>query len=277
MKKLVSAALIAASFSGAVVAQDAPVKAPAVEAVQAKIDALGWSEGVKLGVYGLNQQLQDAYPNSGLTLVGLQNPRGENVFLVDETGTFMLPINQGQVLTESGLTPMQSVIADFSLNASSAPKWPSHDLPEGVEKTGDLYVFTDPTCGYCGKLESELDEYLQAGVVVHSVPYPRSGIVDRSLPGFSMWEAALCEENPAKAYNEFILKERDVPVDLEISETCTNTVVAGYSIGRLLGVTGTPFLHFKGVSGEMMTKNGYLPANIMLQELRVIPRQPVQQ
>lgn len=105
-----------------------------------------------------------------------------------------------------------------------------------------VYVFTDPTCGYCRKLHHELAEYQAQGITITYLPYPRGG-----KGGF--------------AYKELIdvwcSKDRQVAIDLakndrgeeiktaegyKIDESCNAVVDKGSELGNKLGITGTPSL-----------------------------------
>ena len=47
---------------------------------------------------------------------------------------------------------------------------------EPKEKKTDIYVFTDVDCGYCRKLHSEITNYLENGIQVNYLAYPREGL-----------------------------------------------------------------------------------------------------
>lgn len=105
-----------------------------------------------------------------------------------------------------------------------------------------VYVFTDPTCGYCRKLHQGLAEYQAQGITITYLPFPRGG-----KGGF--------------AYNELVdvwcSKDKRVAIDLakndrgeeiktaegyNINESCKAVVDKGYELGNKLGITGTPSL-----------------------------------
>jgi len=267
MKKMLIAALVAATCSGSVFAQD-EVGNNAKANLEAKVERLGWGGLVDISVDKMNNALKEKYPNTGLTLMSLENARGKNIFFVDETATYMLKVQDGQVFTENGLVSLQSILVDMALK-SSETEWPSHTLPDGVNKSGDMYVFTDPTCGYCAKLERELDSYLESGVKVHYIPFPRAGVSDIENPAFKTWAVAMCDEAPAVAYRSYTTRQKDMPVDASYTEDCADKIKEGYGMAKTLGLSGTPFIYYQGVGGNTVTKGGYLPVDIMLQELGV--------
>ena len=120
-----------------------------------------------------------------------------------------------------------------------------------------LTVFTDIDCGYCRKLHAEMAQYNEQGIRVRYMFFPRSG------PGSESFQKAIwvwCAEDRQKAMTAAKSGE-----DIEHRE-CDNPVLDHYSLGRQMGVCGTPALVLE--SGRMVP--GYVPAErlrTMLDEL----------
>ncbi|WP_447018477.1 thioredoxin fold domain-containing protein [Shewanella algae] len=115
-------------------------------------------------------------------------------------------------------------------------------------------VFTDPTCGYCRKLHSEIAEYNKLGITIAYAAFPRGGVnseMDKILK--DVW----CSTNPAealtKAKNDMALPHR----------ACKNPVDQMYRVGESLGINGTPALIMP--NGEMAP--GYVPPHQLFQTL----------
>jgi thiol:disulfide interchange protein DsbC len=115
-------------------------------------------------------------------------------------------------------------------------------------------VFTDPTCGYCRKLHSEIEQYNALGITIAYAAFPRAGInsdMDKILK--NVW----CSKNQNQAITN---AKNDIAVP---HATCNNPVDQMYSIGESLGVNGTPAIILP--NGDMVP--GYRPAQQLLQTL----------
>lgn len=206
------------------------------------------------------------------------------VMFEKETGSGMVPVKvsgqqyftdslaqvliqpTGLIVTKAsgGVIRGNEVIVDYLFDEHKGSSWASSKVVDGVTKKADLYVFTDPTCGYCQKVEQELDTYLMNGIEVHKIPFPRAGLNIQSA-GYQKWLAASCSEDPAKAYGEMILGTDGgkYPVPTDLTQECVKIVEDGYNFGLEVGVKGTPFIYGKTVNGESVMFNGYNPvANI---------------
>ncbi len=125
--------------------------------------------------------------------------------------------------------------------------------PEG-EVRHTVTVFTDIDCGYCRKLHREMASYLDEGIRVRYLAFPRAGIGSESYQkAVSVW----CSEDTRDAMTR-AKRGEDVG-----SLSCPNPVAQHYQLGRELGVTGTPSLVLE--SGRLMP--GYLPATRLAQIL----------
>jgi thiol:disulfide interchange protein DsbC len=115
-------------------------------------------------------------------------------------------------------------------------------------------VFTDPTCGYCRKLHSEIDGYNALGITIAYAAFPRGGInseMDRLLK--DVW----CANDQKQALT-------DAKNDVAIAKgTCNTPVDQMYSIGESLGINGTPAIILP--NGDMVP--GYRPPEQLLQTL----------
>lgn len=125
---------------------------------------------------------------------------------------------------------------------------------EPEKPTHTVTVFTDVDCGYCAKLHSEMQSYLDAGIRVRYLAFPRAGIGSESYERIvSVW----CAEDQRQAMTD-AKAGRDVPRNL-----CPNPVSTHYEMGQLVGVRGTPTIVLD--SGDVVP--GYLPAPRLLEAL----------
>jgi thiol:disulfide interchange protein DsbC len=117
-----------------------------------------------------------------------------------------------------------------------------------------ITVFTDIDCGYCRKLHSEIQDYLDAGIRVRYMFFPRAGA------GSTSWrkaEAVWCAEDRREALTA---AKKDKPIEMK---TCDNPIREHMALVKKLGARGTPFIVLE--DGE--TQPGYVPARKLAQAL----------
>lgn len=126
----------------------------------------------------------------------------------------------------------------------------------GVEK-GQVYVFTDTSCGYCVKFHSEVPELNSKGITVKYAAWPRSGA--ESAPGKLMRDV-WCSADRRDAMNKAKTRQ---PVE-SVGKDCSNQVILDQiELGHRMGVDGTPAVFDK--QGRKL--GGYVPANALVQIL----------
>lgn len=132
------------------------------------------------------------------------------------------------------------------------------------DDTDEIIVFTDPSCGYCKKLHSEMEQYLEEGITVKYLPYPRGG--ERNEAAFNALVSAYCSVDRKAALHQ--VKSSTTPLVLPETVTgeelakCKDIVNHYYDFGSSLGVSGTPAIFDK--NGKQV--GGYVPA----QNLKVL-------
>ncbi|MFY8350126.1 bifunctional protein-disulfide isomerase/oxidoreductase DsbC [Pseudoalteromonas sp. SSM20] len=109
-------------------------------------------------------------------------------------------------------------------------------------------IFTDITCGYCRKLHRELEDYLDAGITVQYLAYPRAGIPSK---GFDDLQDIWCAKDAAKALTDAKAGEDVVDV-----AACNAPVKEQFEMGQSFGITGTPAIILE--DGTLIP--GYQPA-----------------
>lgn len=130
-----------------------------------------------------------------------------------------------------------------------------------------IYVFTDVDCGYCRKLNSQMNAYADQGqqkpgytdlgIEVRYLAYPRAGIPS---PSATKLVTAWCSKDRQKALT-MLKEDQAVP-----AATCTNPVAAQFELGGKIGVNGTPAIWMP--NGEL--KPGYLPPDALAKELGIL-------
>jgi len=182
---------------------------------------------------------------------------GGRRFLADSEGKTLTEPNSLYIINGDGVVRAGDILVDMDFQ--SPRDWPTLELPPGVVKQGDLYVVSDPTCGYCNKVDDEAFTYLENGIQVHYIPWPRSGL-STNAPAYQKWAAAVCSENPGLAYHEISLGKGDkYEVPLDMNSACLDIIKEGYNFGLSIGVSGTPFMYGLSTDGTSFAQPGYVP------------------
>lgn len=108
-------------------------------------------------------------------------------------------------------------------------------------------VFTDVDCAYCRKLHSQIDEYMDKGIEVRYLLYPRNGPASKA---WSTSEEVWCAKDRGEA-----LTLAKLDREFETSQCDASTITDHYGLGRDIGLSGTPAIVLE--DGTMIA--GYLP------------------
>ena len=117
-----------------------------------------------------------------------------------------------------------------------------------------IYVFTDTDCGYCRKLHRDVPELNSMGIAVRYLAYPRTGV--DSIIGDEM-RNVWCADDRQKALTAAKNREQ-----IE-SKLCDAPIARHYSIGKELGVTGTPAIFLE--NGIKLP--GYIPPDEIYRQI----------
>jgi thiol:disulfide interchange protein DsbC len=125
------------------------------------------------------------------------------------------------------------------------------------EKKGEIFVFTDPDCGYCRKLHTEVPELTALGVEVHYLAWPRAGVESGTGKKMSnIW----CAEDQLGAMD--LAKQGKNPPD---QESCEHPIKEHLELGVKLGVRGTPAIFLS--DGRQI--GGYKAAKAIAEDLGI--------
>ena len=145
--------------------------------------------------------------------------------LTDMTGPKLARAQGASVETETSAAEGQP-IAVASLPLGDALKF--------VQGNGSraLYVFSDPGCSFCRRLEPELAKL--EDVTIHTFVIPFQG---RQLP-----QSVLCAADPSKAWHALMLDGDSS--GLSPRADCASPLDRNLELARQLGVSGTPTLFY---------------------------------
>lgn len=166
---------------------------------------------------------------------------GDHIFYTDKTAHYLIDGNMFDLKMRRNLTEARARVL-FAADFNNLP----FDLAvKKIKGNGSrkLAYFTDPNCGYCKKLEQELQNVTD--VTLYLFLYP---IFEGSAEKV---QAIWCSDNKVKAWDNLMLK--GVQPEVGKCETPSNKVLA---LGKKLRVNGTPALIF--ANGTI--NPGYMPA-----------------
>ncbi|WP_417684862.1 bifunctional protein-disulfide isomerase/oxidoreductase DsbC [Pseudidiomarina gelatinasegens] len=118
-----------------------------------------------------------------------------------------------------------------------------------------IHVFTDTSCGYCRQLHERIDEYLDAGITVRYLAWPRNGLQSKAAVDL---QNAWCADDQQAALTA---AKNDEEVALAM---CNDPVAMHFALGQKFGVRGTPAIVLE--SGRLLP--GFVPPERLLPELQ---------
>jgi len=197
---------------------------------------------------GLDVETIADSPVSGLVQVSTN--RG--LFYVSENGQYLL---QARVFNIDEEMRNETELALSGLRKEGVKEMESSSITfKAKNEKHEISVFTDITCGYCRKFHNEIDELNDAGITVHYLAFPRSGLNSENYNDMvSVW----CAKDPQKA-----LTKAKAGNDVA-SASCKNKVAEQYMLGQKLGVNGTPNIVLP--DGSLIP--GYQPAALLTKAL----------
>ena len=128
--------------------------------------------------------------------------------------------------------------------------------PEKVKYS--ISVFTDVDCTYCRRLHSQINEYLEQGIQIRYLLYPRNG------PKSASWiksEQVWCAGDRNEA-----LTMAKLDKDFQTRPCDASMVSTHYLMGQDVGFRGTPAIVFD--NGQLVS--GYVPALQLSKQLASI-------
>ena len=184
--------------------------------------------------------LKQKYPETTFTSVVPAPVRGlyevvigRRIVYTDASGRYFMYGSLVDMKNNQDLTAAR--VADIS--RVDVSKLPLHDALMRINGKGrrTMYLFSDPDCPYCGRLEPELDKL--DDVTIYVFPFPLESLhSDAARKAQAIW----CEANEKKRlelWHRVVLKAQDV-----VTAECPNPLKRNLALGEALGVLGTPTL-----------------------------------
>ena len=187
----------------------------------------------------VEKRIRDLYPATKIAAVRETPAKGiyevvmgRNVAYTDEAGRYMIFGHLYDMKEQKDLTA--SVLE--ALNKVDTSLFPKEDAIKKVQGKGErtLFVFSDPDCPYCKRLEAELAKV--DNVTIYTLLYPLEGLhPDARRKAEAIW----CAKDRAKAWEEFMANGK-----LPDASGCETPIDRNLRLGNTLGVNGTPTIIF---------------------------------
>lgn len=170
---------------------------------------------------------------------------GAQVLYISPDGRYIIQGDLIDLKNKENITEEARAIQRAKLVKSIKDKNAIIFSPKVVKHT--ITVFTDIDCGYCRKLHRERNTYLDRGIRIRYLSFPRAGLYSSSYyKAVTVW----CSKDRKKALTE-------AKAGMKLKRlNCDNPVKSDMALAEKFGVTGTPTIVLD--SGEVIP--GYVPA-----------------
>ena len=175
--------------------------------------------------------------------------KGSIVAYVSADGRYLLQgdlidLDRGVNLTELSRNDARRVLVASLKDEDSI-------LFSPAEVKHSVTVFTDIDCTYCRKLHSEIDQYMNQGIAVRYVLYPRNG---RRSQAWTTSENVWCSKDRNNA-----LTAAKLDREFQTSSCDASMIARHYELGQQIGLTGTPAI----VTEDGTLIGGYVPPDAL--------------
>ena len=191
--------------------------------------------------YSLNDSVVD-----GLYAVSI----GSEVIYVSKDGKFLIRGEIYDLQNSVNVTEEKRVLGRLDVMQSLDEETMIIYEPKKIKHT--ITIFTDIDCGYCRKFHQQIDDYLDLGIRVRYLSFPRTG------PDTESWEKAQsvwCSKNRQDSLDR---AKQGKNID---SVFCFDSPVEKhYNLGSVFNISGTPTIVTE--KGKVIV--GYLPPESLL-------------
>ena len=179
---------------------------------------------------------------------------GSEVIYISKDGKFLI---RGEILDlENSINVTEEKRSQGRLEVMENLDEKTMIIYEPKKTNHTVTIFTDIDCGYCRKFHEQIDDYLDLGIKVRYMSFPRTG------PNTESWE---------KAQYVWCSKDRSISLDrakqgkkVDGDICLDNPVESHYNLGSVFNISGTPTILTD--KGKLIV--GYLPPQSLLLRLK---------
>ena len=186
----------------------------------------------------LEKNLKKELPNLPLKILGTTPVKGiyevlldDRIVYTDENARYFFVGNLVDLKNKVNLTAKR----EDSLGKIDVSKLPLDQAIKHVKGDGSrtLYVFSDPDCPYCKKLEQNMTSV--DNVTLYTFLFPLKNLhPNAETIAKNIW----CSSNPYEAWEDYMILNK-AP---DTSSNCEHPIQKNIDLGRSLNVNGTPTL-----------------------------------
>lgn len=169
----------------------------------------------------------------------------DTIVYTDENARYFFVGNLVDFKNKENLTAKR----EQTLNKIDVKDLPLDQAIKHVKGDGSrvMYVFSDPDCPYCKKLEQNMTSV--NNVTVYTFLYPLKNLHPNAE---KIAQQIWCSSTPYDAWEDYMILSK-AP---ETLATCDNPIAQNLELGRKLNISGTPTIFFKDgsrVAGVLST------------------------
>ncbi len=221
---------------------------------------------VELNQEDLKTLMKERFPSLNINLMNDSDIPG--FYAIEADGELVYLSKDGRFFIQGTAIDLENRV---NLNNTQKAKWNSlkapmrkADVASLKEKDMVVYkapdekhvitVFTDIDCGYCRKLHRERQDYLDRGITIRYLAFPRAGLASSSAKKL---EGIWCSADRQTAMTDAKLNQKFSKA------TCNNPLAEHMKLVRKFGLGGTPSIILE--DGNLI--GGYQPAEVLIQNL----------
>jgi len=205
------------------------------------------------------QRLEEKFPKAKGSKVAKAFPgfwsvikNGEVLFVNDDI-TIMINGDVVDLASKQSITAKLKADNPQKVDIGALPVKDAIKLGAGTRR---IYVFSDPDCPYCRKLEVDLNQLQDTEILVFQLPlvqlHPKAQKISESI-----W----CQINQEKAWRQYL----DSGV-LPKTSTCDNPIIRNLALANKLHIMGTPAIVF----GDGSIVSGAIPVGQINDKLKAL-------
>lgn len=208
-----------------------------------------------IAAYELKTKLKESYPDTDIVAVqpspmaGIYEVvMGKNIAYTDAKGEKFMVGRMYDMKTQTDLTEPRLA----EINKADLSLLDKNRAIKTVKGNGKrvLYVFSDPDCPYCKRLEQTLRDV--DDVTIYTFLYPIDALHPEAR---AVSESIWCAKDKRKAWDDFMLREIK-----PAAAKCANPIDINVQIAKKMGINGTPTL----INASGILKAGALPITQIL-------------